>query len=79
MDIPAHRRCIWVGPYCARRHAHDATGRRSRSLPAFSPAADGVASKPTTRSVAAAPNGGHTRVNAFVTRAEQLYGRQPAW
>jgi len=58
MDIPAHRRCIWVGPYCARRHAHDATGRRSRSLPAFSPAADGVASKPTTRSVAAAPNGG---------------------
>jgi len=58
MDIPAHRRCIWVGPYCARRHAHDSTGRRSRSLPAFSPAADGVASKPTTRSVAAAPNGG---------------------
>ena len=71
MDIPAHRRCIWVGPYCARRHAHDVrSGRRCRSFPAPSSAADGVASNPTTRSVAAALIGGRRyTVNAFVTGA----------
>ena len=69
MDIPAHRRCIWVSPIAREAaltmpaQAGDVAASR-----AFT-GGYGVASNPTTRSVAAALSEGRPMVNAFVTGA----------